>query len=209
MAMSQETAGSAAAGPVKPVGLRRRGSVLERAILDAALEQLSTVGWSALTMEGVAAGAATGKAAVDRRWPSKQALVTDARKVALPDVGSAPDLGSLRADLLDMVLRMRDAMYSPGGLALRSVLDECDQDAAESFHHLILDNVVEPGKRRILEVVRRGVERGEVRPDATGDIIADVVPALMMYRAKLGGRDICDRDIVEVVDQVMLPLLRA
>lgn len=48
--------------------------MLERAILDAALEQLSTVGWSGLTMEGVAAGAQTGKAAVYRRWPSKEDL---------------------------------------------------------------------------------------------------------------------------------------
>lgn len=57
---------------------RRRGAVLEHAILDAALEQLSTVGWNGLTMEGVAAGAQTGKAAVYRRWPSKEDLVADA-----------------------------------------------------------------------------------------------------------------------------------
>lgn len=36
---------------------RRRGPELERAILDAALQQLSTVGWSALTMEGDALAA--------------------------------------------------------------------------------------------------------------------------------------------------------
>ena len=39
---------------------RRRGAVLERAILDAALEQLSTVGWNGLSMEGVAEPAQTG-----------------------------------------------------------------------------------------------------------------------------------------------------
>jgi AcrR family transcriptional regulator len=197
-----------AAGPTKPAALRRRGSVLERAILDAALEQLSTVGWAGLTMEGVAAGAQTGKAAVYRRWPSKQALVADALQSALPEVGDIPDRGSLRDDLLDLVTRMRDAMYSQGGQALRSVLDECEQDAAPRFHTLILQHVVEPGRRRILDVVRRGIERGEVRSDATGGIIADVVPALMMYRAKLGGREITRQDLVEVVDQVMLPLLR-
>lgn len=30
----------------------------------------------------------------------------------------------------------------------------------------------------------------------------------MMYRSKMGGREISERDLVEVVDQVMLPLLR-
>jgi AcrR family transcriptional regulator len=197
-----------AGGSVKPVVLRRRGSVLERAILDAALEQLGTVGWAGLTMEGVAAGARTGKAAVYRRWPSKQTLVADALKVSLPEVGDVPDLGGLRADLLDLALRLRDAMYSPGGMALRSVLDECDTEAAEVFHELILRRVVEPGRQLIKDVVRRGIERGDVRPDATADIVADVVPALMMFRAKIDGGEIGVADIVETVDHVMIPLLR-
>lgn len=203
MVMRQEVG-----GPVKPVVLRRRGSVLERAILDAALEQLSTVGWAGLTMEGVAAGAQTGKAAVYRRWPSKQVLVADALKVSIPEVGEVPDLGSLREDLLSLALRMRDAMYSPGGLALRSVLDECDTDAAHLFHEMIMRRVVEPGQQLIKDVVRRGIERGEVRPDATADIVADVIPALMMYRAKVCFREIAWEDLVETVDQVMVPLLR-
>jgi AcrR family transcriptional regulator len=204
MVISQEAIGAG-----KPAVLRRRGPVLERAILEAALDQLSTVGWGGLTMEGIAARAQTGKAAVYRRWPSKHALVVDALCSALPDVGDMPDLGSLREDLLFLVLRMRESMYSQGGLAIRSVLDECDHSAAEPFIDLIVRGVIEPGKRLILEVIRRGIARGEVRADATGDIVADVVPALMMYRAKLGGRDICEGDLIEVVDQVMMPLLRS
>ncbi len=67
----------------------------KRAILDAALEQLGTVGWKGLTMEGVAAGAQTGKAAVYRRRPSKEDLVADALKAGLPSAEVAPDLGSV------------------------------------------------------------------------------------------------------------------
>ena len=77
--------------PAPTVSPRRRGAVLERAILDAALEQLSTVGWSGLTMEGVAAGAQTGKAAVYRRWPSKEDLVADALQAGLPRFEEAPE----------------------------------------------------------------------------------------------------------------------
>src|SRR5438132_5643442 len=88
------------AASAQTASLRRRGAVLERAILDAALEQLSTVGWNGLTMEGVAAGAQTGKAAVYRRWPSKEDLVADALQSGLPRIEEAPDLGSVREDLL-------------------------------------------------------------------------------------------------------------
>lgn len=80
------TSGTGAAARPRSVTPRRRGPVLERAILDAALEQLSTVGWGGLTMEGVAAGARTGKAAVYRRWPSKEDLVADALEAGLPSL---------------------------------------------------------------------------------------------------------------------------
>ena len=114
------------APPAQMTPPRRRGAVLERAILDAALEQLSTVGWNGLTMEGVAAGAQTGKAAVYRRWPSKEDLVADALQAGLPNQTEAPDLGSVREDLLELCRRVRDAMFSQPGFALRSVLYECE-----------------------------------------------------------------------------------
>ncbi|MFF3246148.1 TetR/AcrR family transcriptional regulator [Streptomyces sp. NPDC002870] len=198
---------TAAAG-TPPVSLRRRGPVLERAILDAALEQLSTVGWSGLTMEGVAAGAQTGKAAVYRRWPSKGDLVADALQAGLPTLDVAADHGSIREDLFQLCLRVRDAMYSRSGFALRSVLYECDIATAERFHGVIVRGVVEPSNRLIREVVRRGVTRGDVRPDATGDLVFDVIPGLMMYRSKVCGSEWPDGDIADMIDQVMVPLLR-
>src|SRR3954469_15888522 len=114
------------AAPAQAAAPRRRGAVLERAILDAALEQLSTVGWNGLTMEGVAARARTGKAAVYRRWPSKADLVADVLRAGLPPLGEIPDHGSIREDLVVLCRGMRDAMRSRAGTALRSVLHECD-----------------------------------------------------------------------------------
>lgn len=197
-----------AAAETPPVSLRRRGPVLERAILDAALEQLSTVGWSGLTMEGVAAGAQTGKAAVYRRWPSKEDLVADALQAGLPTLDVATDYGSVREDLFQLCLRVRDAMYSRSGFALRSVLYECDIATADRFHGVIARGVIEPSNRLFREVVRRGVTRGDVRPDATGDLVFDVIPGLMMYRSKVCGSELSDGDIADMIDQVMVPLLR-
>lgn len=138
--------------------------MLERAILDATLEQLGTVGWNGLTMEGVAAGAQTGKAAVYRRWPSKEALVTDALRAGLPRLDAVPDLGSVRADLMALCRDARDAMFSRPGFALRSIIHECDPTQAERFHTLIIDGVVEPTVKLLREVVDRGIERGRCGP---------------------------------------------
>ena len=196
------------AAPARTASLRRRGAVLERAILDAALEQLGTVGWNALTMEGVAAGAQTGKAAVYRRWSSKEDLVADALQAGLPRLNEAPDLGSVREDLLALCVQARDAMYSRPGYALRSVIHECDTAQAERFHGVIFEGVVEPTIRLLGEVINRGIERGEVRPDASNSYVLDAVPAMMMYRSKMCGSEWVDRDIEEMIDQLMLPLLR-
>jgi AcrR family transcriptional regulator len=182
--------------------------VLERAILDAALEQLSTVGWNGLTMEGVAARAQTGKAAVYRRWPSKEDLVADALKAGLPSLTEAPDLGSVRDDLLELCRQVREAMYSQPGFALRSVLHECDVAQAERFQSLITGGVVEPTKHLLREIVHRGIERKEVRPDAANSYVFDVIPAMMMYRSKVCASEWSERDLEEMIDQLMVPLLR-
>jgi AcrR family transcriptional regulator len=187
---------------------RRRGAVLERAILDAALEQLGTVGWNGLTMEGVAAGAQTGKAAVYRRWPSKEDLVADALRSGLPSYDNVPDLGSVRDDLLALCRRARDAMFSRPGFALRAVLHECDTMQAERFHAVIFEGVIEPTIKMLREVITRGIDRGEVREEAANSYVFDAVPAMMMYRSKVCGSEWTDREIEEMIDRLMVPLLR-
>jgi AcrR family transcriptional regulator len=201
---------SRSAGAARPQSMpvRRRGPVLERAILEAALDQLSTVGWNGLTMEGVAAGAQTGKAAVYRRWPSKDALVADALEAALPKIEDVPDQGGVREELYFLCRIMRDAMFSKPGFALRSVLHESEGSAAGRFHDLIINKVTQPSARLFEEVVIRGIERGDVRPDAVDDMVFDVVPALMMYRVKVCGSEWNDDEIAAIVDRVMMPLLR-
>ncbi|MGW0577776.1 TetR/AcrR family transcriptional regulator [Streptomyces sp. NPDC002920] len=196
------------AAPARTASPRRRGAVLERAILDAALEQLGTVGWNGLTMEGVAAGAQTGKAAVYRRWPSKEDLVADALRAGLPSLDAVPDLGGVREDLVALCRAARDAMFSRPGFALRSIIHECDALQAERFQGLILDGVVKPAVELLHEVISRGIARGEVRPEAANGYVFDAMPAMMMYRSKVCGSEWHDRDLEEMIDQFMLPLLR-
>lgn len=47
-----------------------------------------------------------------------------------------------------------------------------------------------------------------MRPEVNGDLVLDVLPAMMMYRHKTTGRDLSDKDMDELVDQVMVPLLQ-
>lgn len=159
-------------------------------------------------MEGVAARAQTGKAAVYRRWPSKEDLVADALKAGLPSLTDAPDLGGVREDLLELCRRVREAMFSQPGFALQSVLYECDSSQAERFHAVILGGVIEPTAHVLREVIHRGIERGEVRPDAANSYVFDAIPAMMMYRSKVCASEWSSQDLEEMIDQLMVPLLR-
>ncbi|MER7673294.1 TetR-like C-terminal domain-containing protein [Kitasatospora sp. NPDC096128] len=194
---------AAAAAPV-----RRRGEALESAIYRAALGQLTTDGYAGLTMEGVAAAAQTGKAALYRRWSSKEELVMDALRAALPPARPAPDTGSLRGDLLEVVTGLRTAMFSDLGAAVRAIMSEIDHQRARVFLELVQERVVEPTTALIAEVLDRGTARGEVRPGAVTPMVTDVVPALMLYRIKMCGGGAVELDPVAIVDEVLLPIVR-
>lgn len=47
-----------------------------------------------------------------------------------------------------------------------------------------------------------------MRADANIPFIVDVIPAMLMYRAKMYGSEWGDQDVAQLIDQVMVPMLR-
>ncbi|MFC5909068.1 TetR/AcrR family transcriptional regulator [Streptacidiphilus monticola] len=193
---------------MRRAGVRRRGAELEAAIFDAALEQLTSSGYARLSMEAVATAARTGKASVYRRWPSKEELVLDALRSTLPEPGVPPATGSLRGDLLEVLDRLRVAMTSPPGCAARAVISELDHERAAAFVGFMHERLVDPVKQLLREVFAAAEARGEIRPGSVTPAVVDVIPALMMYRSKLGGGEFTPADARAAVDEVLLPIVR-
>jgi AcrR family transcriptional regulator len=200
------TADPAPAPPCAPQATRRRGETLEQAIFQAVLDQLQAVGYARLTMEGVAACAHTGKAALYRRWPRKEDLVVDALDHAMPSLVELPDTGSLREDLLALLRRMAAMANSATGCALRCLLAEVDRE--HPFARLLHERVFAPRKQAFRTVLERAADRGQVRPGAAGQLVADVGPALVIQRFLAEGPPVPDDYVVSVLDEVVLPLLR-
>ncbi|MFH8260381.1 hypothetical protein [Streptomyces roseolus] len=48
-----------------------------------------------------------------------------------------------------------------------------------------------------------------MRPDALDDLVLDVIPAMMMYRSKVCGSEWPDEEMVDVIDRIMVPLVRS
>ncbi|WP_218004955.1 TetR/AcrR family transcriptional regulator [Actinomadura macra] len=188
-------------------GTRRRGGDLEAAIYEAVFEQLKAVGYRGLTMEGIATEARTGKAALYRRWQSKDELVTDALKHVLPDPPSAPSTGRVREDMLLLLTCLRDTLVACRGAALK-VLKEESGDGKGIMHEVIRARISQPVMDRLYESLVEGAARGEVRPEAATRQIAKVGPAMIVYRNLTEGVTMDDEQLASVVDDVLIPIVR-
>jgi AcrR family transcriptional regulator len=185
---------------------RRRGEDLESAILEATLDLLAESGLGALTMEGVAAAAHTGKASVYRRWPSKEDLLVDAMNRALPPMDDLPDTGSVREDLIGLLRVMLEAINSRTGCVIQSFM--FDNSVDKALVEQVKKRAMEPRQRMLIDALERGRARGEVRPDAVNPRTAEVGPALIVHQYLMHGPPVPDAFVVQLVDEVLLPLLR-
>src|SRR5215470_885249 len=86
--------------PRKPAGAAVLRPDKTDAIVAAFYEELAESGHERLTMDRVAARAGVGKAALYRRWPSKQRMVADLVASLDGNYAAQYDRGSLRDDLL-------------------------------------------------------------------------------------------------------------
>ena len=132
------------------------------AILQAALAQLLERGYGAMSMEGVAAAAGVGKPAIYRRHRNKADLVATAIRSILP-VLDVPDTGSTLQDLRELASQGRVLTQGPVGALIGNVLAERERqpDLMEAFR----ERIATPRRELVQMLLRRGIERGDVRAD--------------------------------------------
>ncbi|MEV4559135.1 TetR-like C-terminal domain-containing protein [Kitasatospora sp. NPDC049285] len=182
--------------------------MLEKAVLDAALDQLRTVGYAGLTMEGVAAAAGTGKAALYRRWANRDELVAAALGSVLPDPAELRLGGSVRDDLLTLLGCIRDAISLTHGTVFQVVRSEA-AGAGGLMHTVVGRRVMDPCDARIAEVLARGVRSGQLRPGADSELVATVGPAMIVHYVVHQAPTVPDAHLRSIVDEVLMPLVSA
>jgi AcrR family transcriptional regulator len=191
-------------------GGRRLDPARDAAILQAALQGLSELGYDRLSMDEIAARAHAGKGALYRRWPSKAALIVDAiiawRERLAPI--TVPDTGTLLGDFdalisavpdFDQAAKQQIAVYL--GLATAASRDP-------ELKTALADNILERPRRVIGQVLRRAVERGEIPAERDLELIPDILLGLNLVRILLG--EFPDRNHVRRILQTLIyPLVTA
>lgn len=185
---------------------RRRGDALLDAIYSAVLDELAEEGYGGLSIERVAERAKTGKASIYRRWPTRLELVLETLDHTMPAFDRPPDTGRVRDDLLEVLRRIAATMNSRVGDATRACMVNAGVD--DELGVAVRERLLPPRKAMVVEILRRGAERGEVRPDAVNERIAEAGPMLLHGEVVQRGTPIADESVVAIVDEVLMPLLR-
>jgi AcrR family transcriptional regulator len=181
-------------------GRPRSASAHER-ILRAALELLQTKGFSALSVDAIAARAGVGKATIYRWWPNKAAVVMDAFLAdTAPDM-PFPDTGSTREDLrrqMRSVIRLFNAPAVRDPFVALIGASQHDPSLAAALRERFVAN----RRKAARAVLERGIDRGELRADLDLDIAMDALYGALYYRLLVSGQRLTPRYADAVLDQL-------
>ena len=179
---------------------RPRDPGADEAILHATFEQLLEVGYGGLSVEAVAASAGVAKTTVYRRYPSKRDLVMAAlgREVPFqPPPGETLDRDAVRALIREAVAMLVDS----GAIRiLASLLVEAQRDPTilDAFRARLL----EPRRQLIEAMLRRGVERGELRADLDPLVATEMIAGAVFGHHAILGQPTTDHWVDALVEHV-------
>ncbi|MGO9955077.1 MAG: TetR/AcrR family transcriptional regulator [Solirubrobacteraceae bacterium] len=171
---------------------------MEQAILDAAWEEITSVGYAQATMGSVAARAGTNKATLYRRWPNRIELLTAAvdRRVVNLD-GPPVDTGSLRGDaiaILETMLHRCQAIAiipDPNGELAAYVRRQAAAKALNQMEHAF----------------SQAACRGELPNEALSPMVSRL-PVDVLYSELALASDVSQQQVVDIIDHLLLPLVR-
>jgi AcrR family transcriptional regulator len=186
---------------------RPRDPRIDAAILASTAELLVEIGYSNVTMAGIAERAGTTKTALYRRWSSKAELAHEAAFPTGPSVWALPT-GEIGSDVRAMIAAARDVFTSP---VVRAALPGLVADMADD-HELnarVMGRFVD-----LFDAVRiriaEGVERGEVHADVDPARLVELMGGATLLRMLLDPETDLDDEWVEgtaaiVVHGVKMP----
>ncbi|MFD9908155.1 TetR/AcrR family transcriptional regulator [Streptomyces sp. NPDC059063] len=186
-----------------PARGRPRSEAVERAILDGVIALIEDgVPLAELSIERIARTAGVGKATIYRRWSGKEEIFVDVLRTleeppaVLPGTSMRDDLVALVEQLRRRGLNMRASALLHNVFAQMKSLPKL----WDAYHAMVID----PQRRRVYDVLRRGAENGELRRDVDIVLANELFVGPMLLRTVLRPDAPLDEDLAErIVDTVL------
>jgi AcrR family transcriptional regulator len=192
----------------RPAGSKRRlDRARDAAILEATLTGVAEQGYDRLSMDDIALRAGVGKAAIYRRWPSKEVVVADAiahwRRGLAPV--EPPNTGSLRDDIEALIAAVPDLNDAELN-TVRVIVGVATAAMHNPVLAAALDDLVLAIPRNVIRcVLDRAVTRGDIPADRDLSLVPDVALGLNVMRV-MTGRPLDRVYVRRVLEDVILPL---
>ena len=180
----------------KPLG-RPRAAGADAAILQATLELLAEVGLGGTTIRAIAERANVARATIYLRWPSRDALITAAVKLAMGGP-PFPLTGDLHEDLRRGADRARKVFGQP---EFHAVLPEIIR-ALLSRKSAVAYDVLAPNRRKMADEYAKLAAETGLRTDVDPDVVVDLIIGSHLNHLLATGRapsERLSRQMLEVV----------
>ncbi|MDX2595951.1 MULTISPECIES: TetR/AcrR family transcriptional regulator [Streptomyces] len=192
--------------PDGPVRGRPRSEAVERAIIEGVMRLLEEgVPLAELSIERVARTAGVGKATIYRRWSGKEELFVDVVRAAEPPDPELPGT-SMRDDLVVLLETLRRrGLATRSSVILHNVYAQMKSSPRiwAAYHA----SVIAPRRALGMDVLRRGLRDGELRPDVDLELVNDMFVGPMLVRSVMRpDADLPEGLAEEIVDTVLAGL---
>jgi len=180
---------------------RPRDAAAATKIIEATARLLADVGYARMRIEDIAAEAEVSKSSLYRRWNSKGALVASVVEDLFARRGVIePEGDDVWKDVQSMVRRLVWSLRDTSlGAALAGLVFERNHDPELRE---VFDRIWVGRRQRIIEVLRPGVERGQISSDVDLGVLADLLAGVLYYRLLISHGDLDDELANQVVDLV-------
>ena len=120
--------------------------------------------------------------------------------------GEVPDSGTLRGDVLVLLVRVSRRLSEVGSEIIHGLLTDYFRDA-ELLAYLFVE-VLQIGADVMQAILRRAAERGDVRLDTVSPRVATLPIDLARHELLVTRAPVPESVLVEIVDDIFLPLVR-
>jgi len=186
---------------------RPRDEARRAAVLDAAADLMLEGGLAAATMEAIAGRAGVSKQTIYKWWPSRGAVALEGLMVRSDPAGALPEGASAAESLRVLAVALvRLVGSTPAGPLLRSLI--ADAQSQPEVAAALREQWLGPRRRAAAEILRAGVERGELRPDLDVAAAVDHAFGPVYYRLLLGHEALTEEFALASVDQLLRGITR-
>ena len=158
---------------------RPRSAASHQAMLKAALDLLSEVGFEAMSIEAIASRAGVGKTTIYRRYSSKDELVADAIESIREEV-LIPDTGNLWSDIDALIENGAQISLTPLGRQTVAMIIS-SASGNPGFAQIYWKKYLVPRRQSFAIVIERAKARNEVSIDLDAGLVFDVMSSIMLY----------------------------